>query len=100
MPVEEGELIDEPLVREDPVCELPAEDPVFMLPDDVEPPVDEPEPPAVPDCAATASGSDAARAVIKRVRRDEFISIGLRLRRENDGSPLGCDTRGVHRPAT
>jgi hypothetical protein len=54
----------------------------------------------VPDCAATASGNDAARAVMKRVRRDEFISIGLRLREENDGPPLGRDTRGVHRRAT
>lgn len=69
-----------------------------MLPDEPvdEPdvPVEEPEPPDVPDCAATASGNDAARAVMKRVRMDEFISIGLRLREENDGPPLGRDTRG------
>jgi hypothetical protein len=73
-------VVEDP-VREEPPCELPVEDPDPMLPEELEPPVveldvpvEEPEPPAVPDCAATTSGRDAARAVKKRVRMDEFIS--------------------------
>lgn len=93
-------VVEEP-VRDEPLCEPPVDDPEPMLPEELEPPVvepdvpvEEPEPPDVPDCAATTSGREAARAVKKRVRMDEFISDRVEVTRRERPFSLGARYTG------